>query len=103
MYILPAFKYTTDKFCVIISFPKPKYYICEASEHSTKNRTHTQSHTCSPILARAIRVNFQSKNETINVPLLFIRCILDNIFVLHYVSIEATEATKATTEIQVQV
>ena len=31
------------KFCVIISFPKPKYYICEVNEHGMENRTHIQS------------------------------------------------------------
>ena len=52
MYNLLAFKYITDNFCAIVSFPKPKYYICEANEHGMKNRTHTQSRTCSQILGQ---------------------------------------------------
>ena len=47
MYKLLAFKYITGKFFAIVNFPKPKYYISEANEHGMKNRTHTQSHTCS--------------------------------------------------------
>ena len=54
VYILPACKHITDKFCVIISFPKPKYYICGANDHGMKNRTHTQSHTCSLILGQLL-------------------------------------------------
>ena len=62
MYELLAFKYITDKFSVIISFPKPKYYICEANDHGMKNRTHTQYHTCSLILGQYALL-FKAKNE----------------------------------------
>ena len=101
MYKLLAFKNITDKFCVIITFPKPKYDICEANEHGMKNRTHTRSHTCSLILGQYASVYFSNpKNE---ITYLFYSSDVFSIiltFVLHYASIEANEAT---TETRVQV
>ena len=74
VYILPACKYITDKFCVILSFPKPKYYIFEANEHGMKNRTHTQSHTCCPILKNEITYLFYSSDVFWIIFLYYIMC-----------------------------
>ena len=107
MYKLLAFKYVTDKFCVIISFPKPKYYICGANDHGMKNRTHTQSHTCSLILGqydllfKAKKWNtylFYSSDVFFSIVLTFV--LPGALLVLHNAPIEANEAT---TETRVQV